>query len=356
MPSSQRPPRLAALAAAIGCVAAAPAPALAMPDSYASGARAFVAEMAEKHGLPADEVSALLAAARYRQPIVDAMDRPYEAKPWRDYRALFLTPERIAGGVDYRRAHAALLAQAEAAYGVPPSIIVAIVGVETNYGGNLGSHRVIDALTTLGFSYPRRADFFRGELAEFLLLAREEHVDAATVTGSYAGAIGKPQFIPSSYRAYAVDFDRDGQRDLWNSDADVIGSVGNYLARHGWRRDGPIAAAVKLDKGLPAGIGVATKRPAQPDTTLETLMAAGVLPPNPAALDGIAESTAAALLELDGIGPEYWVVFENFYAITRYNHSNLYAMAVYQLSREIERGYRAEASSPVTRAFAFEGE
>jgi membrane-bound lytic murein transglycosylase B len=326
----------------------APGGVVAAPASYESGSRAFVAEMAGKHGFTQAELAALMAEARYQQRIIDAMNRPYEAKPWRDYQPIFVTPERIQGGVAFWRDNAALLARAEAAYGVPPQIIAAIIGVETNYGRNLGDHRVIDALSTLGFAFPRRADFFRGELEEFLLLTRDEQVDPLAAKGSYAGAVGKPQFIPSSYRAYAVDFDRDGRRDLWASNADVVGSVGNYLAQHGWRRGQPVAVAAELAQGRPSGIAIADKRPAVPEETLARLAAAGVSPAPPfppkseqgGRADSVDDGTRAALIELDGNEPEYWLGFDNFYAITRYNHSNLYAMAVYQLSREIARDYR----------------
>lgn len=326
-------------------LALAMADARAAPESYESGSRAFVQEMGRKHGFSTAEVSALMANARYQQRIIDAMNRPYEAKPWRDYRPIFVTPERVAGGVAFWRDNAALLSRAEKAYGVPPQVMVAIIGVETNYGRNLGDHRVIDALSTLGFSFPRRADFFRGELEEFLLLTRDEHIDPLLANGSYAGAVGKPQFIPSSYRAYAVDFDDDGRRDLWASNADVVGSVGNYLAQHGWRRGQPIAAPAVLNDGRPKGIEIAGKRPAAPETTLGQLAAAGVWPAKASASDGAEPATRAALIELDGAEPEYWLGFDNFYAITRYNHSNLYAMAVYQLSREIAQQYR-DAEEP----------
>ena len=336
-----RPARLLiALSVLVPASALAETQATAAPESYASGSRAFVQDMARKHGFAPAQLNALMAEARYQQRIIDAMNRPYEAKPWRDYRPIFVTPERIAAGVAFWRDNAALLARAQAAYGVPPEVMVAITGVETNYGGNLGGHRVIDALSTLGFSYPRRADFFRRELEEFLLLTRDERVDPFAAKGSYAGALGKPQFIPSSYRAYAVDFDKDGRRDLWASNADVLGSIGNYLAAHGWRRGQPIAAAAVLSEGLPAGIAVADKRPAPPRATLSQLATAGV---TPAAQhqNGLTDAgTRATLIALDGMETEYWLGFENFYAITRYNHSNLYAMAVYQLSREIARQYR----------------
>jgi membrane-bound lytic murein transglycosylase B len=319
----------------IAASAAAAAAAAETPAAYTNASRAFIAEQAAGLGYSRDELAALMAEAQYRQDIIDAMNRPYEAKPWRDYRRLFLTPERIDGGVAFLKAHAALLRKAEAAYGVPPEIITAIIGIETNYGGTLGDHRVLDALSTLGFTHPRRADFFRKELGEFLRLTREEQIDPTAARGSYAGAVGLPQFIPSSYRAYAVDFDGDSRRDLWNSHADVVGSVGNYLAQHGWRRGAPVAARGLLASGRPAGIPIAEKRPAQPQTTLARLAAAGVT----ASPDDLAEAPAgddlAALLLLDGEGPEYWLGFQNFYAITRYNHSNLYAMAVFQLSQAI---------------------
>ena len=311
-------------------LALAGAAAAAAPADYETGSRAFVDEMAARHGFGRAELTALLDDARYQQAIIDAMDRPYEGKPWREYRQIFVTPERIDRGVAFLRANATLLRQAEAAYGVPPEVITAIIGIETNYGRNVGKHRVLDALTTLGFAYPRRADFFRGELEEFLLLARDEHVDARRVLGSYAGAVGKPQFIPSSYRAYAVDFDGDGRRDLWGSNADVIGSVGNYLAQHGWRRGEPIAAPAALPRGRPSGIDIGDKLPLLPETPLTQLTAAGVEPAEP-----LPDTASVALIGLDGDGPEYWLTLPNFYASTRYNPSNLYALAAYQLSREI---------------------
>ncbi|KAA6187498.1 lytic murein transglycosylase B [Thiohalocapsa marina] len=324
-----------------------PAMADAPPASYERGRQAFIADMVDRHGFSPQTLDTLLAGARYQQAIVDAMDRPYEGRPWREYRRLFLTPERIQGGIRFRRANADLLQQAQTTYGVPAEIITAIIGVETNYGRNLGRHRVLDALTTLGFSYPRRAEFFRGELEQLLLLSRDEGLDLTDALGSYAGALGKPQFIPSSYRNYAVDFDGDGRRDLWQSDADVIGSVGSYLARHDWQPGAPIAVPARLRDMPPAGITMVDKRPLAPQTTLARLAEAGV---QPLAIDAgagtdtgndadagaaFAPDRRATLIELDGDGPEYWLGFDNFYAITRYNHSNLYAMAVLQLSRAI---------------------
>jgi membrane-bound lytic murein transglycosylase B len=312
------------------------------PSDYRSAAQAFVAEMAAKHGFDRAALNKLMDRARYRKDIIDTMRRPYEGKPWSLYRPIFFTQARIDGGLAFWQTNAELLRLAERDYGVPPEVIVAIVGVETNYGGNLGKHRVIDALTTLGFSYPPRADFFRGELEAFLLLARDETIDAAHVTGSYAGALGKPQFIPSSYRAFAVDFDGDGRRDLWRSDADVIGSVANYLRQHGWQSAEPVAVPVTLTPGARAAIEAkavpgAQKEPVKPATPVEQLAAIGV-----AAAEPLDPRAPVALLRLDGPEEEFWVALDNFYAITRYNHSNLYAMAVYQLGREIKALYLAK--------------
>jgi membrane-bound lytic murein transglycosylase B len=311
------------------------------PVGYAVEADVFAREMVERHGFDSAELRGVLADARYTQVIVDAMDRPYEAKPWRDYRALFVTPERIAGGVAFRRENADVLARAEADYGVAPQIVVAIIGVETNYGTNPGKHRVIDALTTLGFAYPRRADFFRRELEAFLLLAREEQLDPSRVVGSYAGAMGKPQFISSSYRHYAADFDGDGRRDLFGSNADAIGSVANYFKQHGWHPGEPVAFAAQLRSGIPDGITLIEKTPAPPETTAGALRAAGVEWNEPLPAD-----VPASLIRLDGVDDEYWVGLNNFYAITRYNHSNLYAMAVYQLGEAIRAADEAASGQP----------
>lgn len=323
------------------CAALAASSLHAEPADYRAEADVFTREMVERHGFDSVELQGVLADARYSQAVVDAMDRPYEAEPWRDYRALFITPERIAGGVAFWRENAELLARAEADLGISPRIIVAIIGVETNYGANVGKHRVIDALTTLGFAYPRRADFFRRELEAFLLLSREEQLDPARAVGSYAGAMGKPQFIASSYRNYSVDFDGDGRRDLLDSNADVIGSVANYLKQHGWRPGEPVAFAAELRAEVPAGITVIEKTPGQPDTTAGALRAAGVDWPEP--LDA---AVPASLIRLDGVEDEYWVGLENFYAITRYNHSNLYAMAVFQLGEAIRAGYERSPEQP----------
>ena len=306
------------------------------PASYAQGARSFAAHMARTQGFEKDAVIGLLRQARYRQGIIDAIRRPWEAKPWYRYRRIFLTETRIEAGVAFWRENRALLERARREYGVPPQIITAIIGVETNYGGNLGKHRVIDALTTLGFSYPKRAGFFRAELEEYLLLTREERLDTLNLKGSYAGAVGMPQFIPSSYRAYAVDFDDDGRRDLWGSRADVIGSVASYFARHGWRPGEPVTVPARLDASVPKGISVAEKKPVKPNTPVSKMESAGIFPSEP-----LPVGTRVNLIRLEAPDDEYWLGLTNFYVITRYNHSNLYAMAIFQLSQAIQELYQA---------------
>lgn len=289
----------------------------------------FAAEMEKKHGFQRTELENLLMATEFRDDIIKAITRPAESKPWYQYRPIFLKPDRIRGGVEFWNENEALLSQAETEYGVPAEIIVAIIGVETRYGKHTGRYRVLDSLATLAFGYPKRARFFRRELEEFLLLSREEQVDPSQALGSYAGAMGKPQFISSSYRVYAVDHDKDGHRDLWNSNADVIGSVANYFKRHGWQTGQPITLQVtggeQLDKYVAAGM--------KPSIKVSELLANGLRPlaGKPPSADAL-----SSLIRLDaGDGDEYWLGLHNFYVITRYNHSNLYAMAAYQLSREI---------------------
>ncbi len=290
--------------------------------------KGFIDEMVSKHRFDRAELTGLLKEAQFRQDIIDLITRPAEAKPWHEYRRIFLTPARAKGGVAFWRDNRKDLRRAEQAYGVPPEIIVAIIGVETRYGANTGRHRVLDALSTLAFGYPPRSRFFRRELEQFLLMAREEGMTPTRPKGSYAGALGKAQFIPSSFRAYAVDFDGDGKRDLWGSNADAIGSVANYFARHGWRPGETVTvrarkAGADHQRFVEAGM--------KPSLRVKDLKAAGITTDtrlDPAALASLIK------LELQD-GHEYWLGLHNFYVITRYNHSNLYAMAVYQLSQEI---------------------
>jgi len=292
------------------------------------GANAFIERVATEHGLDPNDVRAVVEQAEYKQSIIDAMTRPAEAKPWYDYRPIFLTSNRIDGGVEFWRANEALLSEVSERFGIPIELVVAIVGVETNYGMNTGSFRVIDALATLGFYYEPRSAFFSSELGHFMALAKEENLPLTDIRGSYAGAMGLGQFIPSSYRAYAVDFDDSGYRDLWRSLPDALGSVANYLAAHRWITDQPIAlpivaAPAEVDK---KSFGM------KPEHTIETIASMGF----EFDAQGLDPQTPATVIALDGVdGPEYWLGLNNFYVITRYNRSPLYAMAVTQLAEAI---------------------
>ena len=300
--------------------------------------RAFIDEMVAKYDFNSMELANLFAQAKREDSILRAMSRPAEAKPWYQYRPIFLTDTRIQGGVEFWDHNAELLRHAQEVYGVPPEIVTAIIGVETRYGGNTGSYRVLDALTTLAFDYPKRAAFFRSELQHFLLLTREESIDPLSVKGSYAGAMGQGQFISSSYRRYAVDFDGDSTRNLWDSTADAIGSVANYFHVHGWRPGEPVAvpASVSGDK-----FRALLELDLKPTRSIRRLEGYGVQATQP-----VNEDQLASLIDLEQAdGHEYWLGLENFYVITRYNHSPLYAMAVYQLSQEIKAARNREVRS-----------
>jgi membrane-bound lytic murein transglycosylase B len=335
--------------------------------------RRFIDELARNDGFPKARLAHWLREARYQRAIVDAMERPLVEPPkWYEYSPRFLTPGRADAGVAFWRAHEPALSRAEAQFGVPPEIIVAIIGIESNYGHNTGRYRVIDALATLAFDYPRRGSYFRAELREYFLFARDERISPLTPRGSFAGAMGIPQFMPGNVRRYAVDFDGDGRIDLWNSGDDVIGSVANYLARHDWLRGQPVwsraivaesardAALARLDGGIserrplaawnadgigaqtmpepmsaqPVGLLLLEERPdpqldgrpvgqpdAQPDTQPNTQEGAAAAPLQPAV--------------------SLWIVFPNFYVITRYNKSRLYAAAVASLAEALRAAHDA---------------
>ncbi len=293
----------------------------------------FVADMVSRHGFERERLERTLGGVRVRPEILKAIARPAESLDWYQYHPIFLTETRVAKGEEFWRAHADTLARAFREYGVSPEIIVAIIGVETFYGTRKGKHLVLDSLATLAFRYPKRSKFFRTELEQFLILARQESFDTPKVKGSYAGALGIPQFISSSYRRYAVDFDGDGVRDLLNSEIDAIGSVANYLKVHGWQRDGAVA--------LPASVSgdeykALVKKGMKPHTPVSDMDNFGVV-----VLYAGENDSPGALIELTNKGDtEHWVGLQNFYAITRYNHSSLYAMAVFQLAREIRKRYR----------------
>ena len=305
------------------------------------GADAFIAQAVADHELDADDVSAVLADGAFQQRIADLIARPAEGKAWYDYRPIFITDQRIAEGLDFWRTHEALIAAVAEQYQVDPQIIVAIIGVETFYGRITGDFRVLDALTTLAFYYPSdrtrdRSDFFSKELMQYLLLSPEEQLPLREVKGSYAGAMGLGQFMPSSYRAYAVDFDGDGRRDLWASTPDVVGSVANYLHVHGWEPGGPVVRAVNpsdAERSLPEQSNY------KPWQSVLSFHEQGFK----SAPDLDAERQAALVRLEERSGDSFWLSFQNFYVITRYNRSPMYAMVVYQLSEALREGMEAGA-------------
>ena len=293
--------------------------------------RSYIEEVAGQHGFDQAALLTLFQAAERKESILAAISRPAERKQWHEYRRIFVTPTRIREGIEFWREHDDILRRVERVYDLPPEITVAIVGVETRYGRNVGSFRVVDSLATLAFDYPPRAPFFRGQLTEFLLLAREEGIDPLAMVGSYAGAMGYGQFIPSSFRTFAVDFDGDGTRDIWTNITDALGSIGNYFAQHGWRGDGP--AVMRVDVARPVA-DENVNRGLKPDYDAEQLKRLGVIS------DGVPPGAKAALFRMEGDeGSEYWLGLHDFYVITRYNHSRLYALAVWQLGQEIRAGW-----------------
>ena len=295
------------------------------------GQAQLVREVARDTGKSPQGLNTLLDGAQKKQSILDAISRPAEAKPWKDYRPIFVTDKRIHDGIAFYREHRALLDRIGKKYGVAPQYIVAIVGVETSYGHNTGSYKVLDALVTLGLYYPPRAKFFREQLKELLEMPAE-HLGGPidTLTGSYAGAQGWGQFMPTSIRDYAVDEDHDGHIDLQNSLPDIFASVANYFARHGWVTSAPVAARAQPD----ASAQPIKVKDARPQWPLEQLEAHGYAP-----LQLLSPALMSSLQTLDGPhGPESWFTFQNFYVITRYNRSPLYAMSVNQLADAIAAG------------------
>ncbi len=294
----------------------------------------FINEMVNQHGFDRAYLEAKFASAKKLDNVLDSIAKPAEKKlTWKRYRPIFVTNKRAEKGKKFMREHKAVLERAEKEYGVPVEIIAAIIGVESYYGKHTGKYTVFDSLTTLGFDYPKRSAFFRSELKHFLLLSKEEAIDVNTMTGSYAGAMGMPQFISSSYREYAVDFDGDGKRDLWNSLPDVIGSVANYFSRHGWKTGDSVAhqATVKNTSI------VRKKNSLKPYVLLSQLENQGVALNKKSESLNLDKKQKVTLLHLKGKkGDEYWLGLNNFYVITRYNHSVLYAMAVFQLSEKLK--------------------
>lgn len=296
----------------------------------------FIDEMVVKNNLSREDLVRWFNKARIRTEVIEAIERPAENLPWYRYREQFVNRKHARIGADYWRRHAKILNRAQKVYGVPPEIIVAVLGVETRYGKSKGSYRVLDALTTLTLKYPRRKLFFRNELEQYLLLIREEGFDPLSLKGSYAGAIGDPQFLASSYRRYAVDFNGDSKRDLLGNVADVIGSVANYLRQHGWQTGGAIVSDVTVQG---AGDIALTSTGMKPQLTIRRLKQNGITPKV-----SVSENDLVVLIRLqDTSGQIYRLGFHNFYVITRYNRSVHYAMAVYELSGMIRKLYRGRS-------------
>lgn len=292
----------------------------------------FVSEMVKRHGFVADELHNLFAGVEFQSSVVKAMEPPSSpnVRSWERYKSRFVNQNRINRGIRFMQEYSTELTRARQKYGVPEEIITAIIGVETLYGQNTGSYRVIDALTTLAFDYPRRAEYFRGELEQYLLLSREQGLDYYSVLGSYAGAIGLPQFMPTNVRQLAVDFDGDGQVDLRNSVVDAIGSIARYLADHGWKKDEPITSQVSFNETVPDAwlesiLPVMTKKDIKhvsfsTESKLDEALNFAVIP-----------------LVTPEKPSEFWLGFNNFYVITRYNKSTFYAMSVFQLAEAIKQ-------------------
>ena len=301
----------------------------------------FIAHMSASYGFKKRALRKLLKSADSQPAIIDAMSKPAEkAKLWYEYRPIFLNERRIREGTEFWIAHRQALDQASIKSGVAPEYLAAILGVETYYGRLTGTYRVLDALVTLSFDYPPRETFFRDELEQFLLLTRDAHLDPKTLKGSYAGAMGAPQFMPSNYRRYAVDADANGRIDLWNDWPDVCASVGNYLKEHGWNAGEPVLEEATV---LPEKPDDLDGRKLALSETVGSLAAKGVN--FDAELPADAPAILIAADEPDGI---HWRVgYNNFFVITRYNHSALYAMAVYELAAAVKQRMLANETAPL---------
>jgi membrane-bound lytic murein transglycosylase B len=324
------------------------------------GIHEFIDEMVARHKFKRAELEKAFDVAQDVPAVIDAISKPSTRKPWLEYRANFVNPQRIKLGLEFWHKYRNTLRRAELKYGVPQDIIVAVIGVETIYGQDAGNFRTLDALTTLAFDYPQRADFFRSELENFLLLAREQQFDLLSIRGSYAGALGIPQFMPSSYRVYAVDFNGNRRINLLSEDRDAIGSVANFLKVFGWNGDStgvlhsadagkslhkggggiaPIAVRAQVSDQVCAG-DITTPR------TLAAWAAAGIVPG-----ENLPDNLAARLIDFTvGEGKEFWLVFNNFEVITRYNNSDYYAMSVSQLADALKEARKAQSRKAMRRA------
>ena len=296
--------------------------------------RVFINNMVNKHGFKEEYLIDVLKKAESKESILEAISRPAERTlTWNQYRDIFIKKERINAGVDFWVTHKDILKKVSDKTGVDIEIMLGIIGVETYFGRITGGYRVIDALSTLAFDYPKRSPFFTRELESFLLIVREEEMDPFDATGSYAGAMGSPQFMPSSYRAYAIDSDGDGRRDIWNNWEDVIGSVANYLVVHGWQRGNQIIVPALLAE---ASKEIEIKNGLKATESIESLLSKGVI--FKTIMNG---DHPAELLKLEQKNySDYWVAMHNFFVITKYNHSIMYGLAVHQLGQDIAEQFK----------------
>jgi membrane-bound lytic murein transglycosylase B len=323
-------PVSAFLTLATACLALAAPSSATNVDTNRPDVKEFIVHMSDAYGFKKRPLRKLLNSAQIQPAILDAMEKPAEkSKQWFEYRPIFLNERRIKEGTDFWLAHRQALDQASLKSGVAPEYLAAILGVETYYGRLTGNYRVLDALSTLAFEFPARSKFFRDELEQYLLLTRDTHMDARSLKGSYAGAMGAPQFMPSNYRKYAVDADADGRVDLWSNWGDVCSSVGNYLKEHGWNAGEPVLAEATVSADKPAELD---GRKLALSESVGSLKAKGVS--FETALPASAPALLVAADEADG--PHWRVGFNNFFVITRYNHSPLYAMAVFELANAVK--------------------
>ncbi len=299
----------------------------------------FITQMVQTHGFDRQQLHALFARIQPSASVARTIAAPSTAKPWYEFRPLFVDERRVSGGVQFWNENAETLARARETYGVPEGIIVSLIGIETRYGRITGGHKVAEALSMLAFDLDNRPGYFRSELEQFLLLAREQRWEPLSITGSFAGAMGLPQFMPTSYRSYAVDFDGDGQIDLWRSTPDAIGSVANYLRLFGWKGGEPVVTPARVESADPKPF---LELGLRPSLTLDQWRMRGVED-----MSGHPPELSAALFQLELVGgPEFWLGFDNFYALLQYNRSRNYAMAVHQLAQELVRERARLAALP----------
>lgn len=310
-------------------------------DNFAdrSDVKEFITMMVNKHGFKEDELSTLFSKITLRPEVIATLEKPYEANPWYIYRTHFVSDKRINDGVDFWYQHRKVLNRAQEQYGVPAEIIVAIIGVESHYGKLRGTYPVLNTLATIGFDYPKRSTYFKSELAEFLILSREQNWDPATILGSYAGAVGQPQFMPSSYRRYGVDYgDKNNHVDLFTNIDDIIGSTANYMHRNGWQRGAAI-----YTQAIVTGDNYKNLKPSKkPEYNLKQLQSFGI---KSTGHYNLWDKAVFLPVDTSETTQEYWLGFYNFYVITRYNSSNLYALAVAQLSTELRKNYQKKYGS-----------